>query len=187
MEWYTTFSELAFEAGNLSSDRLDRIKVIFANKFRGLWAQAGIYDCLEKIAQAFLSKGGWPDGWRAVRQTLTYEKASLSPEVKHRLAKLEELLRPTNLVEDIRARVFTRGIFDDGIDEDGDDKDEEFSVRYKRHQSKLAELGRQLAVDGKAFKELSADLVSSDSTNSWYLAEGVADGCLRISRSVELT
>ena len=177
VEWYTTFSELAFEAGNVSSDRLDRIKVIFANNFRGLWARAGIYDCLEKIAQAFLSKGGWPDGWRAVRQTLTYEKSSLSPEARHRLAKLEELLRPTNLVEDIRARVFTRGIFDDGIDEDGGDKDDEFSVRYKRHLSKLAELGRQLAVDGEAFKELSADLVSSDSTNSWYLAEGVADGC----------
>jgi len=175
VEWYSTFSEVALEAGNSSSECLDHIKVIFANRFRGLWARAGLYDRLEQIARALHSKGGWPAGWRAVRKTLANEK-NQAPEVRQRLAKLEDLLRPTNLIDDIRARAFAQGIFDDGIDEDGNEE-EEFSVRYKRHQSKLAELGRQLAVDRGAFEVLSADLVSSNATNVWYLAEGVGDTC----------
>lgn len=172
-EWYTSFSKVALEAASISPPCFDRIKIIFANQFRGLWARAGLCGLMESVARQLHENGGWPAGWRAVRKTLANEKDQI-PEFKQRLAAIEEFLRPANLIDDIRARAFAQGIFDDGVDEESGNG-EDFSVRYKRHQEKLAELGRQLAVDEEAFETLSVELVSSNSANVWYLAAGVGD------------
>ena len=65
-----------------------------------------------------------------MRRTLTHEKDQL-PEIKQRLAALEEVLSPTNLIDDLCARAIIQGIFDGSVDEEEADGDD-FSARYKQ-------------------------------------------------------
>lgn len=84
------------------------LRALLAEKFRGLWSSAGAFDPLEKMAKAIVANGFWREGWIAVRQTQMFDGSAMSAESAARLEAIETILRPANLVENVRAIVMNR-------------------------------------------------------------------------------
>lgn len=128
-----------------------------ANQFRGLWADAGRFDDLERIAKAVAAQGFWRDGWVAARQTLRWEGKGLAPAVRVRLAALEEHLRPKNLVHKVRGVILdAKG---GSINLDDFEEGEDYEATAKRLEETIARLGADVAHDPAAFSELLPELV----------------------------
>src|SRR5207244_12410197 len=80
------------------------IRRIVAQRFRGLWTKAAMYDGLEEISHAMMEQH-WSEGWIAARQTIQYDHEAFTPEVMARLRVLEASMRPRDLVEKVQAVV----------------------------------------------------------------------------------
>ncbi|KQT23518.1 MULTISPECIES: hypothetical protein [unclassified Bradyrhizobium] len=140
-----------------------RVRKSIAHKFRWLWTHGGRHDALERIAKSIAGGGFWRDGWVATRQTHHYDGKSLTKEAAERLTRLEEFLRPKDLVNRVRAIVLGdrsgRLTLDDlGIDDQSAVK---ASERMRRSNIAAEKLGRDVAMDDAAFSALLPELVSA--------------------------
>lgn len=155
------------------------VRSALAEKFRGLWTKAGMYDALEHVCRAISEKQFWKEGWIAVRQALNFDSKGFASEISARLSSLEELLRPKDLVQKVRSMVFSKRITGAKISEfwDGDlgggptDFDRLFNIAKK--------LGAVVASDAAAFEELLPEMVTLDVSGNgrvWHLGSGMFDG-----------
>lgn len=128
------------------------------NSFRGLWADAELYDDLERVAGAWSRQAYWRDGWIGARTTLHYAGAAMAPAARQRLVALEQRLRPANLEEKVRSIVLSK---DQGVDLDEYEEDDTDAVRaYERAEAVAEELGEEVAVDERSFDALLPDLTT---------------------------
>jgi hypothetical protein len=100
--WYSTAFAVA-EKFALNGNAAARL--IIADNFRGLWTQAGLRDELEAIASKFAAQGFWSDGWLSVKRTRFYDEKDKASENYARLSRLEEILRPRDLIQQVQGRV----------------------------------------------------------------------------------
>lgn len=158
--WFGSALRLAEEVAASDLPISDEVKKAIATNFRGLWSNAGRSDDLERIARRFAAEGFWRDGWVAARQTRTYGAKQLSPESMAQLKRVEELLRPTDLVARVRGIVLdAKG---SGLDYDDMDDIEtyDFETSERRIATAIEELGKDIAADTDAFKVLLPELLS---------------------------
>jgi hypothetical protein len=133
---------------------------IVGGAFRGLWTNARVYDDLERMSWALLAKSYWREGWIAARGTLRYDAAGMEDDVRQRLVRLEQELRPRNVVQKVRSIVLSRVHRDVDFDEYDEDADGDAGNWYERAE-KLAEgLGKEVAVDDSALHELLSELIT---------------------------
>jgi hypothetical protein len=88
------------------SQHEERVRVMLARHFRGLWTHTGLHQELSVLASNLAAAGGWPDGWIAVRMTLKYGE-KLSTEITAQLRQLEVELRPKDILQKIDAYVLS--------------------------------------------------------------------------------
>jgi len=151
------------------------VSEVVADKFRGLWSSVAMYDDLERVCRSICSKGFWTDGWLAVRQTLFYDSKGFSPEVLARLAALEELLRPKDLVEKVRSIVLPESLIYVGLNSTHDG-DNSVSRTVGEIEGVAHELGRAVAVAPDALEALAPELIAGSSQQSWSFGRGLAEG-----------
>lgn len=141
-----------------------RAKNTIAARFRGLWTHGGRYEALERIAKNIAGNGFWRDGWVAARQTHYYDGKGLTAEALDRLVRLEQFLRPKELVNRVRAIVLGDRSGRLTLDELAVSDDEPVARASERmRQSNIAaeELGKDVAIDEAALSELLPELVSA--------------------------
>lgn len=148
------------------------VQKAIARQFRGLWNGLGDVEDLDRLAREIADKSFWRDGWIAARQTLTYDRESLSFELLTRLTALEEFLRPKDLVSKVRGLVIGSPSgsldlddFDDekieGQDANGGNKrKDDYAERAARLAATIRELGHAVAADEDAFKALLPGLMA---------------------------
>lgn len=172
--WFEPFFYIASEFGTQKNNDSVRIRLKFADKFRGLWTHTRLYEPLSSVAELFHQVDGWPEGWRAIRTTIQFDLKSLDAKGIALLQTLEMKLSPNNLITEIRAKVFGRGHFD--IDDElltGDT--DSFSARHNRWVTALRELGRRAGCDREILSALSKELFQQNTGNVWSFGEGVGD------------
>jgi len=147
------------------------VRAAVADAFRGLWLRSGAISELEKACHEIAAEGHWPEGWRAVRQTQHYDSNGLSPELLTRLASLEELLRPKNLIEEVRSLVLGTADYEAVPDHPSDSP----SAARFRAQSRARDLGKSVAVREDAFQALAPELLSGQNL-VWHFGVGLAEG-----------
>jgi hypothetical protein len=76
-------------------------RCIMGGAFHELWTNARVYDDLERVSRALLAKSYWREGWIAARETLRLDGAGMNQDVRQRLVRLEQELRPRNLVQKV--------------------------------------------------------------------------------------
>jgi hypothetical protein len=90
-----------------SGAHTERLKALIAERIGGLWKFAHINDELEafiaKIATE--SESGWPEAWLAIRSILAADCEQWSPTELATLNRLNALLKPTSVLQRIRAYV----------------------------------------------------------------------------------
>jgi hypothetical protein len=153
------------------------VRGVLAQAFRGLWSRSGMYDDLERITRAIAAKGFWREGWIAIRQTRQFDGKGMPPDIAARLAALDAEIRPANLIDRIRAIVFSnRGAH---LDLDLDDLEEEepidFTAAYERMNEAVQDFGRAAANDTEVFSTLLPELVSADG-KLWVFGRGLGLG-----------
>ncbi|MFC6949497.1 hypothetical protein ACFQI9_33710 [Paraburkholderia dipogonis] len=171
--WYR--AALAFVARLALEENVlrDELRALVAGNFRGLWAQAGMFDELEQLSRKFADDGFWQEGWAACMQTLSLDGEQFDPATTARLRALEIELRPRGLVERVRAVVF--GEVSGGLDLEDMCVGRAFADESERLAALARELGVMVASDDNAFAELVPDFLSGGS-QAWSFGTGLAAG-----------
>ncbi|PAQ05481.1 hypothetical protein [Mesorhizobium temperatum] len=134
-----------------------RVQKSIARKFRGLWANAGQFDTLERVSRAIAKDGFWREGWIATRQTRRYSAKMLDTGALQRLTKLGEFLRPKDLIDSVRGIVL--GERGGSLDDFEDDDEMDIVERLKRVAEAVVEFGKEVAADEKVLATLLPELI----------------------------
>jgi hypothetical protein len=172
-DWFEKALSLAGEFACADNPVAQHVREVLARQFRGLWTQATMYDELERISRAISARCFWKEGWIAVRQTIHFDSKGLPPEVSERLGAIEELLRPKDLLERVRAIVLSEGISIAGLDA-ADDQTAEILPFY-RVESAAEALGREAAANEGVFAQVLPELTRSHEL-IWNFGKGLAQG-----------
>ncbi len=172
---------ISFAKGTAASESryTINIKTMLAQHFRGLWTHAGICTNLEELARYFFAQDGWADGWLAIRQTISFDLKSMSPEFAERTRDLELELRPQGLEWKIRAYVLSgnHNYFDLIDTELGDDDN---NAAYERASERINKIVEDLAVEALLAPDillsLLPDLLCSHGQMKWQFGRGLANG-----------
>jgi len=166
--WFELTLSLSAAVACSDSPIASQVRVAVAGQLRGIWTRAATYDEIEDACRTISEAQFWPEGWIAVRQIQHYDSKGFTPEVASRLASLEALLRPRDLVQKVRSVVLSNdfsGIYVTDIEHDGTND----------VGAAAQNLGSLVAADDRAFDELLPDLVSH-SWNVWSFGRGLAQG-----------
>src|SRR6202021_2303147 len=120
VKWFSRFLKMAEALACSGRPEAPRVRTIIADKFRGLWTIAAMYDDLERVCHSISEKPFWIEGWIAVRQTTYYDSKGFAPEVINRLAAVEALLQPQGTVQKVRSIVLAESASYVGIPLVGD-------------------------------------------------------------------
>ncbi len=113
---------------------------------------------LDRLFRKISEKAVWREGWIAVRQTQQYDAKKMLPDAAKRLAELEKALRPTQLLDKVRAVVLSGKA--GRLDLDEADGDGDITTAMQRRAALVQDLGQETAKDKAAFGELLPDLVA---------------------------
>lgn len=174
LDWYRAGVALAAQFADTDSVLGKEMRQLLANSFRGLWTRAWIHPELESVAAMLHNAKPWTEGWIATRQTLRFDAECIGDEAAKRLRKLEEMLRPTSLVD--RARAYAFGDKHYALEMTEDDEGEQPSSGLDRVREITRAIGVELAGDVDALETLLPELVSKPghrvSAVGWGLCEG---------------
>jgi hypothetical protein len=169
--WFREVLSLASEFALTANPVEFRVREIIATSFRGLWAQSGLHDELEDLSKRLAEREFWAAGWRAVKQTRVYDEKDKHSDNYARLSALETALRPRNLVQRIRARVFHGG----GYDLDDVDPTDSTGIgrAIQRQDSEVEALAAEFVGELATTDELMPEIFSS-SGGLWQFGIGIA-------------
>ncbi len=105
VEWFSRFLKLAEDLACSSYSEAQRVRTIIANKFRGLWTGAQMYEELERICNSITKKVFWAEGWSAARETAYYDSKGFTADVIKNLTRVEALLQPRGTIQRVRSIV----------------------------------------------------------------------------------
>jgi len=139
-------------------------RATLAEQFCGLWLGARSPDEIARVCVAIRNKRFWPEGWLAVRHALGLDRNELDEERLANLVALEAALRPEDLVQKVRAIVFSTGLLGVDLDdfEDHSTEDITTTTRMARTDTLAQDLGKAVATNQAILTELLPEIVASD-------------------------
>ncbi|MGO8847982.1 MAG: hypothetical protein ACLQFI_22195 [Methylocella sp.] len=173
--WYRTGLALAEENALSDSPVAAVAKVQISENFRGLWSRVGLRDELETLFMMLAAKGFWREGWLAVKLTRHYDEKDNASKNYARLSKLEEALRPVDLVQRVRGRVLSANGSHYDVDDVEVGSADTYRVATEKKEAEVEALGEEVASDPSAFRELLPEIVSGPG-NLWPFGKGLAKG-----------
>ena len=182
-QWLRPVIEIAREAATSGSrDMSDRVRKLLADKLRSLWELPDIREDLVETARTLNEQRPWTEGWKAVREIRHYDYSRLAGETPQSgfqlLKELDDLLKPQDLVGQIRTHVFSSDLdlltMDHNIDAGDEDKWEE---SLSRAAVRAFELGESAAADLRVIDELSQELPVNLYGQHFEFGRGLACGC----------
>jgi hypothetical protein len=176
-EWYKKVLSYILNYIKYDEQYSNQLIAIFAKNFRGLWMHLQLDSDLEEISYLIQRKlGFWRDGWLAIRILLTYNVNELPEDSAIRIKALENALKPTDLVQQIRSIALESPyqfiLFDDYDSLDGDN-----TIKSSDRQAEfIRNLGREIGKHEVIFNQLLSELLSI-SGHQGLLGEGIAQDC----------
>ena len=185
-QWLSPVIETALDAATCGSRNMsNRVRKLLADKLRSLWELPDIREDLVETARTLNDQRPWIEGWKAVREIRHYDYSGGSTEPLRSgfelLTELDDLLRPQDLVSQIRTRVFSGDLdlltMDDNIGAGDEDKwDESLS----RAATRAFGLGLTAAADLHVIDNLSQELFVDLSGQHFEFGRGLAYGCAEL-------
>lgn len=150
-------------------------RAVFAEKFRGLWLRGCSPDEIARVCRAIRNVRFWREGWLAVRQALDLDGKGLDEERHAKLVSIETALRPAELVQKVRAVVFSTRLQGVGLD----DFEDHSSEGMARTEALAQDLGKAVATEPAILAELLPEVVSSDG-RLWLFGQGLLAGAMDV-------
>jgi hypothetical protein len=174
-EWFGKTLSLAETLACSDETSAPEARTAIAERFRGLWAVAAIHGDLERVCRSISTKCCWTEGWIAVRETTFYDSKGFSSEISARLAFLEALLGPRDLVQKVRSVVLSEDVLFVGLNSADDDTTDVTKI-IEQVEAVAYSLGKAVAVDQGAITALLPDLIGANSQQMWSFGRGLAEG-----------
>lgn len=173
--WFETFIDICGKVAISDKPIAKNAQKIITNKMRGLWSNAKMYDALERIAAQIHEKNAWNEGWIAVKGIIKYDKKGMAEDIIERISKLENLLRPDDLIE--RARTYALSNTNTTFDlEDVCDDDGEKRSGWDEIDKKTTEIGIEVAKSPQILKTLLPELFTPEMSRLWSFGKGLSIG-----------
>jgi hypothetical protein len=173
--WFAVSLRLAETVGCGGGPTAPQVRTALAEKLRGLWLRAGPDD-IARVCTAIRKIRFWPEGWLAVRQALELDGKGLDGDRRVKLVATELALRPTDLLQQVRAVVFSTRFQGVDLDDFEDHSGEDITTRMARTEALAQDLGKTVATDDAVLAELLPEIVSSDGRLLWWFGQGLFDG-----------
>jgi hypothetical protein len=152
-------------------------RAALAESFRGLWLKAGVPDEIANVCRAIRKSRFWPGGWLAVRQTLDLDGKELDEARLTTLLAIEADLRPADLVQKVRAVVFSTRLQGVDFEDFEDHSTEDIGTRMARTEALTQDLGKAVATERTFLTELLPEIVASDG-RLWSFGQGLLEGAV---------
>jgi len=175
--WFKLFIDFIIQQVISESKNNINAKSLLANKFRGLWIKAGVFDELESSAKEIIKQGGWQEGWIAVKTTLRFDSKNMDPQLVSRLNDLAILLNPTTLIEKVRLYALTS--HRSALDLTDTYEDETTADSYYRVMEITRTLGQEVANNEEVLAGLLNELLTSNGARLYSFGQGLADNCTK--------
>jgi hypothetical protein len=174
VDWFNTFVGIVTRLALSGQPIAKEARKSLANNLRGLWTGAGIFEVLERSAEKIQANGPWNDGWIAVREIIRYDGNRFNEDIQRRLHRLENLLKPTDLLQ--RARAFALSDQYAAIDLASDSEDDNASTAWRRTEETTRKIGAEIAQSPDTLRVLLPDLVSTRGPRLSAFGRGLSDG-----------
>lgn len=162
-DWFGAVLQMASPLA-LSDDPIAAgVRTCIAHEFRGLWSNSGQSEALDNLVREIAKKGFWREGWAAVRQTRIYDAEHMPADVRERLTALEELLRPKDLVDQVKGVVLGSGRGSADLDDLDEVENDDYEGAAARTNRTVENLGKTVANDDAIFKTLLPSLIRGGS------------------------
>ena len=136
-----------------------------------------MHDELERVCRAACEGRFWTEGWIAVLSDDFLRLQRIQPRQLSRLALLETLLRPRDLVQKVRSIVLSDDMIHVGLNSTFDEASDVGKTTEEVQETETArDLGRAIAVDQATFMEVLPDLIMGNSLQLWDFGGGLAEG-----------
>jgi hypothetical protein len=141
-DWFSKAIRLAVELKDIP-----KAKTIFAGHIRSLWSSSGCLDDLDGAATALSSGGVWIDGWLNFRAALRFEGKGMPDDIRQRLERIIDRLKPVDLVDEARSLVleWSHGGYDVVDVEQDDPSTANFEDAYRRASEATVNIGKAVA------------------------------------------
>jgi hypothetical protein len=176
-QWFKMFVNLTASLALSEQAISPKAKILLAQKFMGLWIDAGVFDELERAAKLIIKKGPWNEGWTAVRTTIKFHAKQMDSNLLSRLRELEKLLKPDSLLELARAYALSGHWHSLDLVDAEEENDERPIDLYERIETVTREIGRKVAKNGAIFRKLLPEILTVDGPRLYSFARGLAEGC----------
>jgi hypothetical protein len=153
------------------------VRTSIAREFRGLWSNTDQVDAVESLVREIAKTGFWREGWVAVRQARIFDGEHMPADIRQRLTALEELLRPKDLVDQVKGVVLGSGRSVD-LDDLDEVENDDYAGAMTRMNRTVESLGKDVANHDEAFKTLLPLLVRGGSRVPLF-GEGIGSGTER--------
>ncbi|MCT7375478.1 hypothetical protein [Chelativorans salis] len=164
--WFVSWFDLCREIDSAKGDDANRIRIIIADAFRGLWGVREIRSNLVALSEDLIAEQSWPEGWLAIKRVLRWDISKDDVSALKLATCLEKQLRPIDLVTEVKARIFAKGIAAFDV---ADEDDEESASSAHEKASRYAEkLGEKVANDTDALGQVENYLISREYSQTAY-------------------
>jgi len=174
--WYETFLGICTRLALSGRLIAGKARKLLADRLRGLWTKAGMFEVIENAVKQILEKQAWNEGWIAVRGIINYDNKGFDKEIQDRLFSLENLLKPNSLLE--RARTYA--LSDDRRTfhlDDTLDGPQDVSDKTSRVLDITRQIGREVGQNSEVLNKILPELVSSPNYRLGSFGMGLAEGC----------
>lgn len=180
--WFKTYIEYTASLAISDLPVSSKMKYLLAEKFRGLWIKAGMYDELELAAKEISKKCSWKEGFISVRTTQNFHGNEMDSNVLLRLNSLGKLLEPVNLIE--KAKLYALSSNHGCLDliDTLENPDEDLTHSYHKAETITRSLGCEVGGNEEIFMKLLPDILSKDGARLFSFGQGLADGCVDVKK-----
>jgi hypothetical protein len=172
--WFSSTIDFMKALGvDSSSPNAEAAKTILGQEFRSLWHNIGNPSLIEMAASEIAEHGFWMAGWIGIKTTERLDRKSLSGESRARLQKLEERLRPTNLLDTCRSYVLSKPWSSLDI---ADSEEGEPMAGHLRTIEHAEALGQEVAENKTVLEALISDIAAAEGGRGFPFGRGLARG-----------
>ena len=160
-EWYRAALNRVVALASPDSRWSKQARAMLASNFRSLWSVPLLAGDVEAAARIIAGQAFWPDGWGAVCKTIAFDSTKMPTDALMALRALEQVLRPADPVQKVRAYVLSgpRGAFDITIAESMGDPHQMAAARL-RIEDEVRAFGQFLAMQVDVLDGLLPDLLT---------------------------
>jgi len=175
INWFETFIGICGNIALSGKPVAGKAQKIISDKMRGLWSNAHMYDVLEKLAAQIHKQYPWNEGWIAVRGIIKYDRKGMEKDVIKRLYKLEDYLKPDNLLERARTYALLKTSTSFELEEDYDD-DNGAHNGWEEVVKKTVEIGIEVAKDSEVLNKILPEFFTPGLLRLRSFGKGLAIG-----------